>query len=93
MSEEGKQSVARLAREAFENTGRRGVMIVHLAQEPPFKPRLEYNVMDTDEGTESAETVRELIERYDPNTQAVLYYHDAERTRAMAEIVDIKPVH
>jgi hypothetical protein len=89
----GTQRIARRAREAFRAHGQRGVMIVHLQDRPPFVPRLEYHVMETDDGTENARVMRELLETYDPERQAVLYNLDARRGRASAEIVDIEMQH
>jgi hypothetical protein len=49
--------------------------------------------METDDGSESARVMRELLDTYDPERQAVLYNHDAAEGRASAEIVDIEMQH
>lgn len=89
----GKQNLARLALGAFREQGQRGVMVVHLTRVPPFKPRIVYNVMTTDDGSAAAQMVRHLVTTYDPTRQAVLFFLDVAGHWQGVEIVDIETRH
>lgn len=89
----GKQNLARLARDGYRERGQRGVLMVYLTRVPPFRPRLLYNTMATDDGSAAAAQVRHLVNTYDPEQQAVLNFLDVEGLWQGAEVIDIETRH